>query len=710
MNHEEQNARERQAVAPDGRLFDGRDVFWAGLVFFASYFFYLISLYPTVTSEDSGEFAAAAHTLGVAHPPGYPLFVILAKIFTVLVPFGDIAWRVNVFSAFFGAAAVAGIYLLAKLLAKDPAIGVITALVFAGGEIYWSQAIRAEVYALNTFFLVLLILLAVIWYFNESLPQRQLSGQHQKSSGSRLIQTLAFIYGLSLGNHHLMLLAGPPLLIFFLIAKPKMFYDFTNIAKMGLFFMLGLGIYMFLPLAASYKPEVNWGNPVTWDNFWTHVLRRIYSADGINSAGELVSSAQSAAQTGTQETPFMQFLRLHVWEFAKRFIVILDGNYTWITGLMAVFGGIFLHVRAKAVFWFFITLVIFNSSVMSAVTGVGLTGKLPSLYFTDRPFFIPLLLLITVMGGLGIRYLASLSYARGKRTAPATKRPLAIIFIAIVFIAVLAFKYPAQNQSGNYIAHDIARATLDMLPEDAVLISENGDNTIFPILYLQTVKKYRTDVKIYINMPFSVYRYFRTLEETEAENPGSRLFTDFPFGANPGREYVHMGPVAEIVPEGAVPETSPSGIPTVEKIRGIDSGNLDFFHLYIKARYLLDLGLVAPQGSPEQKALFEKAFAVAPLSRNITGQLIGNFLVRNGYFSDAIAYLKAAHEYLPHEYPINFQLALSLIITGDFASADELIANLDRATRTLLIKELGIYTEIRGADHPNLTIYQKGKQ
>jgi hypothetical protein len=702
-------------------FFDRKDVFWAGLVFFASYFFYLISLFPTVASEDSGEFAAAAHTLGVAHPPGYPLFVILAKIFETLLPFGDVAWRINVFSAFFGAAAVAGIYFLVKLLTKDTALGVATALFFAGGEIFWSQAIRAEVYTLNTFFLVLVILLAVLWHFTETAPTHNNEGApvnhrtFEVGTSSKVFYWLSFIYGLSLANHQLMFLVGPPLFIFILITRPKIFLDYRLIGKAALWFLLGLSVYLFLPLAASYKPEVNWGNPVTWDNFWTHVTRKIYSADSINTAGELVSATQNAAQSATalasaQTAPGIEFLRLHVWEFTRRFIVILDGNYSWIIGLLAIFGGIFLWLRSKPVFWFFIALVIFNSTVMSALTGVGIVDKLPSLYFTDRPFFIPLLMLVVVMGGLGVRYINSLYYAAGKRTAPARKRPAATLVLAVLFIAILAFRFPAQNQSDNYIANDIAKATLDLLPKDAVLHSENGDNTALPILYLQTVERYRRDVSVYINMPFSVFKYFRSLGEMERENPGRRIFTDFPFTFDSDKQYVYMGPVAEIVPAGTLSPASPPVLPDPARIRGLNKNNLDFFHLYIKARFYLDLGLALPAGSSEQKIMYEKAFTVAPLSRNITGQLIGNYYVRNDEFAAAIPYLQAAREFMPDEYPISFQLAISLIISDDFTGADSLINKLNPDTRELLLKELGIYANLRGTEYPALLTYIKGKQ
>src|SRR3989338_6586924 len=80
--------------------------------FSLSFVVYLFTLSPTVGLEDSGEFIAVVASLGVAHPSGYPLYVVLGKLFTLLIPFGDIAWRVNLFSAFCGSVSVSLLSLL----------------------------------------------------------------------------------------------------------------------------------------------------------------------------------------------------------------------------------------------------------------------------------------------------------------------------------------------------------------------------------------------------------------------------------------------------------------------------------------------------------------------------------------------------------------------------------------------------------------------
>ena len=84
---------------------------FAFIVIFISFLFYLFTISPTVVVGDSGELITVAYSLGIAHPPGYPLFCILGKIFTFL-PIGTIAFRVNLMNAFFSSISVLFIYLI----------------------------------------------------------------------------------------------------------------------------------------------------------------------------------------------------------------------------------------------------------------------------------------------------------------------------------------------------------------------------------------------------------------------------------------------------------------------------------------------------------------------------------------------------------------------------------------------------------------------
>lgn len=128
-------------------------------VFSAAFLLYLGCLYPSIAPRDSADMASAALTLGVAHPPGYPLYSLLGRAWLELFAFGNPAYRLNVLSALAGAAAVAGLYALARRRA-----GTIGAWAAAGAWALsaplWKFSLLEEKYALHALFAVVFFLLA----------------------------------------------------------------------------------------------------------------------------------------------------------------------------------------------------------------------------------------------------------------------------------------------------------------------------------------------------------------------------------------------------------------------------------------------------------------------------------------------------------------------------------------------------------------------
>jgi hypothetical protein len=164
---------------------------------------YLRTLYPSVAGGDAGELITAAHHLEVVHPPGYPLFTLLAHAFT-WIPFGSIAWRVNLFSAVCDAAAAALLFSLGYRLCRSYAAASAGALCFAFAPLIWAYATSAEVFALNNLFAVGLLYgtLATL----------------EAPTGARFAG-LAFLFGLALTNHQTILFVGLPLLVGVLVYK-----------------------------------------------------------------------------------------------------------------------------------------------------------------------------------------------------------------------------------------------------------------------------------------------------------------------------------------------------------------------------------------------------------------------------------------------------------------------------------------------------------
>ena len=124
---------------------------------------YGFTLCPTVAGGDSGELTTAAYTLTVAHPPGYPLWTLLGKLFT-LIPYGSIAWRVNLLSAVCDAGAALLLFLAVARWTRNTWSAFLAAGLFAFSPLVWRYALVAEVFALNNLFVSALLYLAVLYW------------------------------------------------------------------------------------------------------------------------------------------------------------------------------------------------------------------------------------------------------------------------------------------------------------------------------------------------------------------------------------------------------------------------------------------------------------------------------------------------------------------------------------------------------------------
>ncbi|GAB4506082.1 MAG: DUF2723 domain-containing protein [Anaerolineales bacterium] len=249
---------------------------------------YLLTLAPGVGFTDSGELAVAAYTLGIPHSPGFPLYVLLGWVFGH-IPLGSVAWRLNLMSAVWAAAAVGAFFVLAyRLLPQEPlhepapkreapratshrtppsrivAAGC-AALCLAFGITLWNWATVAEVYALQVAVLVgmLLALFAAL-----------------RGGGRWTWGAAGLCFGLGLANHHVMTLVFAPALLFLLLAAPDSRRAFGRgwlPATLGA--VLGLALYLYLPIRAAQGPLLNWGNPVNLQRFVWHITGRQYQVN-----------------------------------------------------------------------------------------------------------------------------------------------------------------------------------------------------------------------------------------------------------------------------------------------------------------------------------------------------------------------------------------------------------------------------------------------
>jgi hypothetical protein len=193
---------------------------------------YIRTMCPSVFSGDSAEMTVAAYYLGIMHPPGHPTFLLIGKLFTML-PFGDVAYRLNFMSGFFAAITVAGVYLICRQLLRSHVAGIVAALLLAFSYFFWAESVIAEVYTLNTAFFVVLVLMLFVW---------------QKRQSEWLLLATAFVYGVSIGSHICSVLFAPGFLAFLIVNRHPKQNLFKSIAGMIPCFVLGCAVFLYLPI------------------------------------------------------------------------------------------------------------------------------------------------------------------------------------------------------------------------------------------------------------------------------------------------------------------------------------------------------------------------------------------------------------------------------------------------------------------------------
>lgn len=224
---------------------------------------YLSTMPVHVGQADTFEFQVVANQLGIAHPTGYPLYLLLGKLAIILNPFGSVALRLNLATMLYGLLASGFVFMLAYqkdhsapsvVNLNHPLIPLLGAISLGLTPTFWSQAIEAEVYTLHALFIA-----GSIWLMGRIIQTRQ---------PNHLFILLAFVIGLGLTNHLTTVFLLPPtgLLALWLWRKERLNLTIKLIGQCGLAFIAPLSLYAYLPLrwqAVNHEP-MGWARFIDW--------------------------------------------------------------------------------------------------------------------------------------------------------------------------------------------------------------------------------------------------------------------------------------------------------------------------------------------------------------------------------------------------------------------------------------------------------------
>ncbi|MCZ6818718.1 MAG: DUF2723 domain-containing protein [Calditrichaeota bacterium] len=548
----------------------------ATVVFAIAFVVYSMTVAPTTSYWDCGEFITSAYTMAVPHPPGAPLYILVGRIFSMIPFVQDIGLRVNMISVLVSALSAMFAYLIiVRLLRAWKGIpetveqklamytgGVIGALGCAFSDSIWFNAVEAEVYAMSLFSTAIVVWLIMVWLEKADQPV-----------SDRIMLFIAYIMGLATGVHLLNILAIPTLflIVYFKKAQLKLTsfavwsigaglifgliypgvvkgipwiiseFSFTalglivfallggivyavrenkrslTLVLMGMMLIgVGYSTYTALYIRSGLKPAINENHPDTPAKFVSYLNREQY--------GDIPIMERKAPMWEYQIKKM--YIRYFGWQFIGQGNTRGADSYIVETistrGLMAlpfIIGliGMFYHFkndwkRASSILALFI------------MTGIAITIYLnqedPQPRERDYAFvgsFFAFTLWIGIGAGAIMEFVLQTIRQSALLRKIGVAMTLVILTLAVPF-NLLSANYHTHDRSGNYVAYDYSYNILQTCEADAVLFT-NGDNDTFPLWFLQYVYNIRRDVRVVNLSLLNTNWYIKQLRDEEPKVP-----------------------------------------------------------------------------------------------------------------------------------------------------------------------------------------------
>lgn len=416
-----------------------------------TFLIYLRTLAPTVYTFDSAEFATGAYVLGIIHSTGYPFYLLLAKLFTLLPVSDDIAYRVNLMSAVWGAVTIALLFVLCDRLTQRVWLSAAVALLYAFSHYFWPAAVIAETYTLNTtLFLILVLLLTA--------PRDRIDLKLASGSG--------LVFGLGLANHMSTILLVPALMYWALAKRVGL----KSMLAFGLCTLAGLGFYLYLPIRYAADPPLNYAktffdvNLLTPGGIWSWMT------------GEM----------------FRQFMAGYdAQEILGEIVQYLGWLWTNFLGaglLVGIVGIVTLFRRDLRLFIFFALVYL---SYTAFFVNYRVVNK-------DTMFNVSYLVWAVwiAYGALAIHTWVTEPLApHAFNRAAQIRHYITPALVSLLALISMVLNYSWADQSNNRMASDFATALLDRVEPSAFVVTEWTWAT--PLEYMQIVLGRRPDVTIF---------------------------------------------------------------------------------------------------------------------------------------------------------------------------------------------------------------------
>ncbi|MGQ9471345.1 MAG: glycosyltransferase family 117 protein [Candidatus Aminicenantales bacterium] len=386
-------------------------------------------------SGDAAKFQYAGKILGVPHAPGYPLYVLLSRIF-IIVPLHSVAFRVNLMSAFFALLTLAILYLALLELGASSWLAAGTTLSFAFNQTFWTQSVVAEVYTLNSFFLALIFFFLLRW---------------GRTGRKKYFYGAIFVLGLSLSHHATLLLMAPAVFLFGLLIQPRVWLGGKTWLVTAVSCLAGLLPYSYLVLRSFQKAR--------------------YVEAPVRSASDLVKVITARRF----QSEMFAFDWASLWrERLPWFFSQIEKEWPWPLLLVMLIGGLRLLRNHRPVAMFLLVFILFQGLFV-------VNYDVPDVVV----FFIPLYFGLAVFLAVGWQYLISRLAMAGMKLRAHFGRGLAIAlgaaacFGSVVFL--LAANFSRANMKGVVLYDERLSALFEAVSprEPIIILTDNYHESQF---------------------------------------------------------------------------------------------------------------------------------------------------------------------------------------------------------------------------------------
>ncbi len=413
--------------------------------FFIFFFFLFVFQTKFLNTGDAGELVAASYSLGIAHPSGYPLYLMISKFFTFL-PLGNIPTKVTLVSS------VSSSFLMSLLIyffikeTSSLKAGIFCVLLLFSTYSFFGQSLIAKFYPLNT------LMIFLIFY----LGYRSVSSYSLKN---QLI--ISFLLGLSAGLHHTTFLILIPLLLLSFFH----FKDFLrNLFPSVFLFLAGSTVVAYLMIRSMKVTLLNMSPSADFSSLIDTLSRKIY---GSSSSVEVIKKGLSFSSE-----------RLF---FASKNILLLLIKEFHLYSIIFFLSGILFLLKNKKKFTYTILTFITYSILLAYLTFCKKNPDIKDWYICAHQYFLPMLLFYAIISGFGFCFI--------KDFIPKNSSFLLILFPCIYLPNHIFVNFYDRNEVVHYKMID----QLFTKPIKSVLILE-GDNDVFQGWYKKNIEKFRDDL------------------------------------------------------------------------------------------------------------------------------------------------------------------------------------------------------------------------